>query len=79
VRIKLYDDALRIFEAVVRPSADAEQGDVEAEIGRLEKEVARAEGKLGNEKFVTNAAPDVVEGEREKLARYRAELEALRG
>jgi valyl-tRNA synthetase len=79
VRIKLYDDALRIFEAVVRPSADAEQGDVEAEIGRLEKEVARAEGKLGNEKFVANAAPDVVEGEREKLARYRAELEALRG
>jgi valyl-tRNA synthetase len=39
--------------------------------------VARAEGKLGNEKFVGRAPAEVVEEERQKLARYRAELEEL--
>jgi valyl-tRNA synthetase len=43
----------------------------------LEKEIARAEGKLGNEGFVAKAPSHVVDGEREKLARLRAELEAL--
>jgi valyl-tRNA synthetase len=32
---------------------------------------------LANEQFVANAPPHVVEGEREKLARYRRELDAL--
>ena len=49
------------------------------EIERLRREVARAEAMLGNERFAANAPPDVVEGEREKLARYRRELDALLG
>ena len=44
---------------------------------RLEGEIARAEGKLANRGFVDKAPPQVVEAEREKLARLRAELEAL--
>jgi valyl-tRNA synthetase len=76
VRIEIGGDSLRIFEAVVRPSADG-QGDVEAERGRLRKEIERSERMLANEKFVANAAPEVVEGEREKLEQYRAELDAL--
>ncbi len=44
---------------------------------QLRGEVRRAEGKLANEKFVANAPADVVDGEREKLERYRAELEEL--
>jgi valyl-tRNA synthetase len=76
VRIKVAGDALRIFEAVVRPTADG-RGDVEAERARLRKEIDRSERMLGNEKFVANAAPDVVESERLKLAQYRAELDAL--
>jgi valyl-tRNA synthetase len=44
---------------------------------RLEGEIARAEGKLGNRGFVDKAPAQVVEAEREKLARLRAELEAL--
>jgi len=76
VRIEIGGDSLRIFEAVVRPTGDG-QGDVEAERGRLRKEVERSERMLANEKFVANAAPDVVEGEREKLEQYRAELDAL--
>jgi valyl-tRNA synthetase len=32
---------------------------------------------LANERFVANAPADVVEAEREKLARYRRELDAI--
>jgi valyl-tRNA synthetase len=44
---------------------------------KLEGEIARVEGKLGNAGFVAKAPAEIVEGEREKLARLRAELEAL--
>ena len=37
----------------------------------------RAEKMLANERFVANAAPDVVEAERLKLEQYKAELDAL--
>ncbi len=76
VRIEIGGDSLRIFEAVVRPSGDG-AGDVEGERERLRREVERAERMLANEKFVANAAPEVVEAERQKLEQYRAELEAL--
>jgi valyl-tRNA synthetase len=76
VRIALAGDAERIFTAVVRPSENG-QGDVEQERGRLQKEIERSERMLANEKFVANAAPDVVAAEREKLQQYRAELDAL--
>ncbi len=76
VRINVSGDALRIFEAVARPSADGE-GDVEAERKRVRKEIERSERMLANEKFVANAAGDVVAAEQEKLEHYRAELDAL--
>ena len=44
---------------------------------RLEAEIKRAEGKLANQGFVAKAPPQVVEAERDKLARLQAELEAL--
>jgi valyl-tRNA synthetase len=79
IRVALPDqDAERIFRAVVRPSEE-DGADPEPERERLRKEIARAEGMLANERFVSNAAVDVVEGEREKLARYRRELDALGG
>ncbi|MBD0318576.1 MAG: class I tRNA ligase family protein, partial [Thermoleophilia bacterium] len=78
VRTALGADEERIFEAVVKPGRVKVDGPGRAaEIERLRKEVARAERMLANERFVANAPPDVVEGEREKLARYRRELEAL--
>jgi valyl-tRNA synthetase len=43
----------------------------------LRSEVARAEGKLANEKFVARAPAELVEEERAKLDRHRAELEEL--
>jgi valyl-tRNA synthetase len=62
---------------VVRPERAKANGDITSERERLRKEVARAEGMLANERFVRNAPADVVEAEREKLARYRRELDAL--
>jgi valyl-tRNA synthetase len=78
VLIDVEGDARRIFENVVRPKEDG-QGDVEAEVGRLRREIARAEKMLANERFVSNAPPDVVEAEQTKLAQYQAELAALGG
>jgi valyl-tRNA synthetase len=50
---------------------------IEARREELRSEVARAEGKLANEGFVAKAPPELVDEEREKLERYRAELEGL--
>jgi valyl-tRNA synthetase len=76
----LEGDEKRIFDAVVKPErAPRANGDVEAERARLRKEIARAEGMLGNERFVRNAPAEVVAAEREKLERYRRELDAIAG
>ena len=78
VRPQLEGEQQRIFDAVVRPDrAKADGGNVEAEAARLRGEIARAERMLGNERFVANAPGDVVEAEREKLERYKRELDAL--
>ena len=76
VRMPLEGEELRIFEAVVRPREDGD-GNAAAEIERLQKEIARSEGMLANERFVENAPAHVVDAEREKLARYQRELDAL--
>ena len=51
--------------------------DINAEIQRISREVAKLEtvikakrGKLGNEKFVANAPPQIVDKEREQLAEF---------
>src|SRR5262245_10726797 len=77
VLVDLSDDERRIFDAVVKPDQLPTNGSREGEIARLQKEVERSEGMLGNESFIANAPPDVVDGEREKLTRYRRELDAL--
>jgi valyl-tRNA synthetase len=58
--------------------------DVQAEIARLDRklakvrqEVARCEGKLGNEKFVGSAPPEVVAQERTRLADFTREAGQL--
>jgi valyl-tRNA synthetase len=78
VRVPLEGELARIFEAVVKPERQKANGNAAAEIERLEKEIARAEGMLANERFVQNAPDHVVAAEREKLDRYRRDLDALR-
>ncbi len=79
VLVALEGEEQRIFSAVVKPERMQANGNEEAERERLRKEIARAEGMLANERFVANAPEDVVAGEREKLDRYRRELDALGG
>ncbi len=73
----LEGDERRIFDAVVRPERVKANGNVEAERARLEAEIERAERMLANERFVAKAPPEVVAAEREKLERYRRELDTL--
>ncbi len=65
----------------VLPSAELDLEAAErkraAERDRLEREIARAQAKLSNRVFVERAPAPVVQAERDKLARLRAELEAL--
>ena len=80
VQTPLEGDEKRIFDAVVRPERSKQNGgNLDVEIARLEKEIERAEGMLANERFTSRAPAHVVEAEREKLERYRRELDAIRG
>ena len=47
------------------------------EIEKIQKEVGKSKGKLGNEKFVANAKPEVVAVERERLAEWEGKLAQL--
>jgi valyl-tRNA synthetase len=73
----LEGDEKRIFDAVVKPERQKANGNVEEERQRLRKEIARAEQQLAHERFVAHAPEHVVTAEREKLERYRRELDAL--
>jgi valyl-tRNA synthetase len=77
VLVELGGEERRIFDAVVKPGRVKANGNVDAELERLRGEITRAEKMLANERFVENAPDDVVEAEREKLERYRRELDAL--
>ncbi|MDD3405918.1 MAG: valine--tRNA ligase [Paludibacteraceae bacterium] len=59
--------------------------DSEEEIQKMETKIAYLEGfltsvmkKLGNEKFIANAKPEIVENERKKQADAKSKLETLR-
>ncbi len=80
VQVALEGDEQRIFAAVVKPERVKQvAGNAAAEIARLRKEIGRAEAMLANEKYVAKAPAEVVAGERDKLERFRRELEALTG
>ena len=62
-------------------SAELDLGGAEARVQeqrqKLDSEIDRAERKLANEGFVAKAPPEVVQAERDKLARLQAERDAL--
>ena len=53
---------------------DAERERLGRQRDKLTAEIGKAKGKLGNEKFVSNAPPAVVEQERERLATFERDL-----
>ncbi len=56
---------------------DAEKERVQKEIKRISGLLTGTEKKLANEKFVANAPEEVVNKEREKLEKFRADLDKL--
>jgi valyl-tRNA synthetase len=79
VATPLGGDEERIFAAVVRPErAKGNGANLDGEVARLEQEISRAESMLANESFTARAPANVVDAEREKLERYRRELDAIR-
>ncbi|MBN2495913.1 MAG: valine--tRNA ligase [Deltaproteobacteria bacterium] len=56
---------------------EQERDRLEKELGRLGKEIAACEKKLGNEKFKSRAPAEVVAEQRERLARYQAQKQAV--
>jgi valyl-tRNA synthetase len=65
----------------ILPSEDVDvegaQRRLAARRAKLAEEIERAERKLGNQGFVAKAPAEVVQAERDKLERLRAELESL--
>ncbi|MGN6790512.1 MAG: class I tRNA ligase family protein, partial [Rhodanobacteraceae bacterium] len=57
---------------------DAERARLKKEIARIEGERKKSEGKLGNANFVDHAPAAVVEQERNRLADWNTQLDALR-
>ncbi len=80
------DDAVQIVTdaaSIFLPLSDIidvekEKEKLEGELKKTEGEIARLEGKLSNEGFVAKAPAAVVEGEKEKLAKYKEKLEGIK-
>ena len=68
------------FQIFVHDISDdnAERSRLEKEMASVEKRMGGIEGKLANEKFVTNAKPEVVATERERLAEVKKSRNAIR-
>ena len=56
----------------------AESSRLEKAIGKVEAEMERIDKKLGNEKFVANADPEVVAADRERKAELDVQLASLK-
>ncbi|HET6602827.1 MAG TPA: class I tRNA ligase family protein, partial [Xanthomonadaceae bacterium] len=67
---------VRVDEDLV--DLDAERARLDKEIGHVHGEIGKCEGKLGNARFVANAPAEVVGQERQRLADWNRQAEALR-
>jgi valyl-tRNA synthetase len=57
----------------------AELARIAKALDKLEKDFARTQGKLANEKFVSNAPDEVIEKEKAKLADFTMQMGKLHG
>jgi valyl-tRNA synthetase len=57
---------------------DAELARIAKALDKLEKDCARTQGKLANEKFVSNAPPAVIDKENAKLADFSMQIDKLK-
>ncbi|MAZ16466.1 MAG: valine--tRNA ligase [Ahrensia sp.] len=57
---------------------DAERARLGKAIGKVEVDIEKLQKKLGNEKFLANAKPEIVAGEREKLEDAQRDCDSLK-
>ncbi|WJG10079.1 valine--tRNA ligase [Aliiglaciecola sp. LCG003] len=57
---------------------DAELSRIAKSLDKIEKDFARTQGKLGNEKFVSNAPAAVIDKEKAKLEEFQMQMEKLK-
>jgi valyl-tRNA synthetase len=57
---------------------DKEQAKLKKDQDKTEAELVRCQGKLANEKFMTNAPEEVKAKEREKIGEMQAKLEKIK-
>ncbi len=72
----LHVGALRVYVLDISDDA-AERQRATKELVEVTKQIQSREGKLSNEKFVANAAPQLVEAERARLAELQAQRTSL--
>ena len=65
------------FEVEAVPLSDSDLGRLEKELEALDREIKSATGRLANPGFLAKAPPDVVEGNRARLAELSEKREAL--
>ena len=56
---------------------EAETARLDKAMGKIDADIGKINGKLGNERFVANAKPEVVEAEREKLVELEGQKAKL--
>ena len=77
--VSIVTDAATVYIPLAEMiDTEKERTRLTAEVKKTEGEIARLQGKLANEGFLAKAPANVVEGEKAKLEKYRATLEALR-
>jgi valyl-tRNA synthetase len=68
----------KIFiETGVQINTESEKKKIQIEIDYYKGFIASVEKKLGNEKFVANAKPEIIENERKKMADGQSKLQSL--
>ncbi len=71
---RVQNGAFGACPAEILAAQDGWRARLERERGRREQDIGRLKGKLGNEKFVANAPPAVVQKARDQLAEAEAGL-----
>ena len=76
--VSIVTDAATVYIPMAEMiDTEKERTRLAGEIKKTEGEIARLAGKLSNEGFLAKAPAQVVEGEKAKLEKYKATLEAL--
>ncbi len=75
VRITSHTEIFIPFEGLI--DIGAQVAKLQKDLGKVEKELKKVDGKLSNEKFLSNAPDSVIEEVKEKAAGFKAQMDAI--